>query len=190
MIHICIPKVEKWVWGQKEGNGMSKAQMTIIKAWGPEPAMIVAGSYFSVLWTAAATGKVGGRIAAFQITHYNDVIMSAMASQITGLLGYLLNRLFRRRSKRPSKLRVTSLCEGNSPVTGEFPEQRASDAEMFPFDDVIMEGDLNVRMSDFCSVANRPPTCVRATRFGCTHVLDDYRTDTINDEEVSCEYFS
>ena len=41
----------------------------------------------------------------------------------------LLKRLFRRRSKNTSKLRVTSLCEGNSPVTGEFPAQMASDAE-------------------------------------------------------------
>ena len=30
------------------------------------------------------------------------------------------------------------LCVGNSPVTDEFPAQRASNAEMFPFDDVIM----------------------------------------------------
>ena len=41
----------------------------------------------------------------------------------------LLNRLFRRRSKETSKLRVTGLCEGNSPVTGEFPAQRGSNAE-------------------------------------------------------------
>ena len=41
----------------------------------------------------------------------------------------LLNRLFKRRSKKTSKLRVTGLCEGNSPVTGEFPAQRASNAE-------------------------------------------------------------
>ena len=41
----------------------------------------------------------------------------------------LPNRLFRRRSKKTSKLRVTGLCEWNSPVTGEFPAQRASDAE-------------------------------------------------------------
>ena len=40
-----------------------------------------------------------------------------------------LNRLFRRRSKKTSKLCVTGLCEGNSPVTGEFPTQRASNAE-------------------------------------------------------------
>ena len=50
----------------------------------------------------------------------------------------LLNRSFRRRSTNTSKLRVTGLCAGNSPVTGEFPAQMASYAEMFPFDDVIM----------------------------------------------------
>ena len=41
----------------------------------------------------------------------------------------LLNRLFRCRSKKTSNLRVTGLCEGNSPVTGEFPAQMASNAE-------------------------------------------------------------
>ena len=41
----------------------------------------------------------------------------------------LLNRLFRSRSKKTSKLRVTGLCVGNSPGTGEFPAQRASTAE-------------------------------------------------------------
>ena len=41
----------------------------------------------------------------------------------------LRNRLFRRRSEILSKLRVTGLCEGNSPVTGEFPAQRASNME-------------------------------------------------------------
>ena len=73
----------------------------------------------------------------------------------------LLNRWFRRRSKRTSKLRVTGLCAGNSPGVGEFPAQLASNAskafvrglhrwpvnsppewpvtrKMFPFDDVIM----------------------------------------------------
>ena len=41
----------------------------------------------------------------------------------------LLNRLFRRRSKKISKLCITGLCAGNSPVTGEFPAQMASNAE-------------------------------------------------------------
>ena len=40
----------------------------------------------------------------------------------------VLNRLFKRRSKKTSKLCVTGVCVGNSAVTGEFPAQRASDA--------------------------------------------------------------
>ena len=41
----------------------------------------------------------------------------------------LLSRLFRRKSKKRSKLRVTGLCAMNSPGTGEFPAQMASNAE-------------------------------------------------------------
>ena len=37
-------------------------------------------------------------------------------------------RLFGHRSKKTSKLRVTDLCAGNSPETGEFPTQMASNA--------------------------------------------------------------
>ena len=50
----------------------------------------------------------------------------------------LLRRLFRRRSKKTSKLRVTGFCEGDSSVTGGFPSQRASNAKMFPSDDITM----------------------------------------------------
>ena len=53
-------------------------------------------------------------------------------------LDCLPDRLFRRRSKKTSKLRVTGLCDRNSSVTGEFPVQRVSNAEMFPFDFVNM----------------------------------------------------
>ena len=49
-----------------------------------------------------------------------------------------LNCLSRHRSKKTSKLRVTGLCVGHSPEAGEFPAQMASNAEMFPFDDVIL----------------------------------------------------
>ena len=41
----------------------------------------------------------------------------------------LLNRLFGHGSKKTSKLRVTGLCVGNSPVSGEFPAQMASNVE-------------------------------------------------------------
>ena len=44
-------------------------------------------------------------------------------------LDCVLNCLFGCISKKTSKLRVTDLCEGNSPVTGESPAQKARNAE-------------------------------------------------------------
>ena len=61
--------------------------------------------------------------------HYDDVIMSAIASQMHQPYDCLLNGLFRRRSKKTWKLRVIGLCAGNSPGTGEFAAQMASNAE-------------------------------------------------------------
>ena len=52
--------------------------------------------------------------------------------------GYLLNRLFGRRSKKTSKLRVTGLCAGNSPGPVNSPHKGPVTRKMFPFDDVIM----------------------------------------------------
>ena len=52
--------------------------------------------------------------------------------------GCLLNRLFRRRSKKTSKLRVTGLCVGNSPGPVNSPHKGPVTRKMFPFDDVIM----------------------------------------------------
>ena len=39
--------------------------------------------------------------------------------------------LFRRGSKKTSKLRVTDICEGNSPVTGEIPARRTCNAQIW-----------------------------------------------------------
>ena len=55
--------------------------------------------------------------------------MSAMASQITSLM-IVYSTIYSDRSKKTSKLCVTGLCEGNSPVTGEFPAQRVGNAEI------------------------------------------------------------
>ena len=64
--------------------------------------------------------------------------MGVVASQITSLtVVYLI--LYSGGSNKTSKLRVTGLCEGNSPVTGEFPTQMANNGKMFPFDDIIMK---------------------------------------------------
>ena len=76
---------------------------------------------------------------------YSDVITSAMTSQITSITIVYSAVFFRHRSRKTSKLRVTGLCEGNSPVTGEFPAQRASDAENVPCSTVCTTKDTKHR---------------------------------------------
>ena len=50
----------------------------------------------------------------------------------------LLNHLFRRRSKKTSKLRGTGLCAGNSPGPVNSPHKGPITQKLFPFYDVIM----------------------------------------------------
>ena len=50
----------------------------------------------------------------------------------------LLSLLFRRRSKKTSKPRVTGLCAGNSPGPVNSPYKWPVTRKMFPFDDVIV----------------------------------------------------
>ena len=54
--------------------------------------------------------------------HYGDVIMGVIATQITSLAIVYSTQIKKHHS-------VTGLCAGNSPGTGEFPAQLASNAE-------------------------------------------------------------
>ena len=63
------------------------------------------------------------------VSYYNEVIMSGDGVSNHQPHDCLPNGLIGHRSKKTSKLRITGLCEGNSLVTGEFPTQRASNAE-------------------------------------------------------------
>ena len=55
--------------------------------------------------------------------HWRGALMSSLICAWTN------SGLFRCKSKKTSKFRVTGLCAGSSPVTGEFTAQRASNAE-------------------------------------------------------------
>ena len=63
--------------------------------------------------------------------------------------GCLLDRLFRRRSKKTSKLRATGLCVGNSPEPVNYPHKGPVTRKVFPFDDVIM---LEVVVAQFTNI--------------------------------------
>ena len=60
-------------------------------------------------------------------------------------LDCFVNRLFRHRSKKTLKPRVTGLCEGNSPVIREFPHKGPKARKMVPFDDVITIAKIYLR---------------------------------------------
>ena len=64
--------------------------------------------------------------------------------------GCLLNRLFRRRSKKTSKLRDTGLCVGNSPGPVNSPHKGPVTRKMLPFDDVIMRVAIRYRNKINC----------------------------------------
>ena len=64
--------------------------------------------------------------------HYGDIIMGAIASQITSLTIVYSTVYSDADKKNPSKLRVTGLCAGNPPH--KWPVTR----KKFLFDDVIM----------------------------------------------------
>ena len=55
--------------------------------------------------------------------------MGVIASQITSLTIVYSTVYSGAGKKKTSKLSVTGLCAGNSPTTGEFPAQMASNAE-------------------------------------------------------------
>ena len=74
----------------------------------------------------------------------------------------LLNRLFRRSSKKTSKLSVTGLCAGNSPGTGEFPAQMASNAENVS----IWWRHHCSQQSTSCERISRDVSCVLRVRWG------------------------
>ena len=63
------------------------------------------------------------------LQHFSDVIMSTMASQITSV-AIAYSSVYSGADKKTSTLRITGLCEENSPATVT--------RKMFPFNDVIM----------------------------------------------------
>ena len=70
--------------------------------------------------------------------HYNDVIMSTMASQITSLTIDYPNVYPRHRSKKTLKVSVLAFVRGFHRWPVKSPHKGPVMRKMFPFDDVIM----------------------------------------------------
>ena len=71
-------------------------------------------------------------------SHYSDFKMSTVASQITSI-STVCSAVC---SKKIPMLRVIGLYEGIPPVTGGFPSSGPVTRKIFPFDDVIMYGNM------------------------------------------------
>ena len=100
--------------------------------------------------------------------------------------GCLLNRSFRRRSKKTSKLRVTGLCAGNSPGPVNSPHKGPVTRKMFPFDDVIM-GITSLTLGQWYHYHN---SC-ESILMNCVnekHNTKSYSTTTQNTSNP-CEFF-
>ena len=106
----------------------------------------------------------------------------------------LFNCLFRRRSKKTSKLCVTGLCAGYSPVTGEFSAQRASNTE-----NVSIwwrhHGNVTLLVSNFCK-SDRYKFCTwhdNSTVVACTNICSDLKANTrisyCHDDIIKSKHF-
>ena len=87
----------------------------------------------------------------------------------------LPNRLFRRRSKKAPKLRVTGLCEGNSPVTEEFPAQRASNGKN---DSFWWRHHVSSWLPVYNSLLVRPSICRSHTGFSWRQIWNHLKPST------------
>ena len=88
-------------------------------------------------------------VAAYPSHYYNDVIMSAMVSQITSL-SIVYSTVYSGADQRKHQSSASlAFVRGNSPETSEFPAQIKWPVtrKMFPFDDVIM---INHTRDKFC----------------------------------------
>ena len=82
---------------------------------------------FPVVFSFSITNQTSSK--QMGLWHYGDVILGATASQTPSLTIVYPNVYSGADQKKTSKLRVTGFWAGNSPVTSEFPAQRASNAE-------------------------------------------------------------
>ena len=110
---------------------------TIVLCVFQERSMVWGRGFYEGSWRRMVSGTTAlfGSMASFFlplapiVIHCIYVIMSAMASQNTGISIVFFKPFVHTQIKEISKLRATGLCEGTSPVTNEFPARRTSNAE-------------------------------------------------------------
>ena len=113
-----------------EGDGINSPQSKRRLACAYIVTWIHNASWYDIAWYDIQKCSNGGRNAPSPLQWRHNGRDGVSNHQFHDCL---LNRLFRHRSKKTTKLIVTGLCEGNSPITGEFPAQRDSNAQLCCF---------------------------------------------------------
>ena len=145
----AIVRLPQCQWSKPDGYGKISQCITTTKHSKAKTVCIFLGIYCSHYTLVPKCYKHGlthwrNRSTGVSFTHMTFLIINGLLWKVITLRwrhngrdsvsnhqprDCLLNRLFRHRSKKTSKLRVTGLCVGNSPGTGEFPAQMSSYAE-------------------------------------------------------------
>ena len=122
---------------------------------------------------------------------YTQLPLRWRHNELDGVSGHqphdcLLNRLFRRRSTKTSKLRVTGLCVGNSPGPVNSPHKGPVTRKMLPFDDVIMtifakskyfeDHYISYRLEDFTVCSTGHPSISKRFLTPCVHLPYGYKS--------------
>ena len=118
-------------------NSQKKKLSSFVVSTVPDDALAPLGTKTSAGTVMINFGFLNGVVCPSLERHHHDITIHTLQWRHYERHGFsdcrhldcLLKRLFRRTSKKISKLRVTGLCEGNPPVTGGFPSQRANNAE-------------------------------------------------------------
>ena len=118
--HVCRPHIDEHFPRKK----MINFDPNLIETCFP------VGRISNLLVQLMAWRQTSKPLPEIMMTHYpdtinSDVVMGAMAFQIT-VVSIVRSTVC---SKKTFKLRATDLFEGNPPVNGGFPSQRASNAE-------------------------------------------------------------
>ena len=149
MATILAVDIFKWIFLNKNGTipiqiSLKFVQLTVNQHWlrkwlGAEQATI---HCLNEWWSSSPTHicGTGGKWLSGS-AHYNDVITGDSVSNHKPH-DCLLNRVFRRRSKKTSKLRVTGLCSEIHRGPVNSPHKWSVTREMYPSNDVIMFHDI------------------------------------------------
>ena len=97
--------------------------------------------------------------------HYDDVIMTTIASQITSLTVVYSTVYSDADQSKHQKVRVTGLCVGNSPGPVNSPHKGPVTRKMFPFDNVIMIARLRVQKPHVSGDVERLLAMTRYVRY-------------------------